>query len=215
MTTRQGNGKRSGKASRGGSNGALLARVTGAFGQGYRVLRAAASALVGDHAESDVLTLLEAHHRQVDKLFARIESLGERASAERAELTEELGEALVLHAAVEEQFFYPAVRTELTEDLVLESAEEHLAMKRTLLDLLSTAPDDETFAAKLSTLKEQVRHHAREEEEGKLFPLVRQLTSREQREAMAQELIGGMVEALEGPAPRQRLRREVDAAATT
>ena len=213
-----GNGNGGGKARAGRSAGGasarpLLARVTGALDQGIRVLRAAASALVSDNPESDVLTLLEAHHRQVEQLFARIEALGEGAREQRSVLTEELGEALVLHAAVEERFFYQAIRTDLTEDLVLESAEEHLAMKRTLLDLLAVSPEDESFSAKLATLKEQVVHHAKEEEEGRLFPLVRELTSRELRQAMAQEIIGGMVEAQQGPAPRQRLRLEVEAAA--
>jgi hemerythrin superfamily protein len=220
MTTRKGTrakvgdskDKRSGGVAAGGR--ALLQRVGGVLDQGYRVLRAAASALVSDDVESDVLTLLSAHHRQVEKLFSEIEGLGDGSDQQRAALAEELGEALVQHAAVEERFFYPAVRTAQTEDLVLESAEEHLAMKRTLLDLLATAPADETFSAKLATLKEQVQHHAKEEEEGKLFPLVRELTSRELREAMAQEIIAGMVEVQEGPDARQRLREEVERAAT-
>jgi hypothetical protein len=57
--------------------------------------------------------------------------------------------------------------------------------------------------------KEQVVHHAKQEEERKLFPLLRGLMSAEQREALAQELIAAMVDAMEGPAPKSRLRDEV------
>jgi hypothetical protein len=105
--------------------------------------------------------------------------------------------------------FYPTVRAPETEDLVLESIEEHKAMKRTLLDLAEVPAGDETFQAKLATLKELVVHHAKQEEERKLFPLLRALMSTEQREALAQELTGAMIEAMEGPSPRQRLRDEV------
>ena len=115
----------------------------------------------------------------------------------------------MLHAAVEEQVFYPTVRAPETEALVLESIEEHKAMKRTLLDLAEVAVGDETFLAKLATLKELVLHHATHEEERKLFPLLRGLMSAEQREALAQELTAAMVEAMEGPSPRQRLRDEI------
>jgi hypothetical protein len=84
-------------------------------------------------------------------------------------------------------------------------------MKRTLLDLVTAGVGDDTFDAKLATLKQQVVHHAKQEEERKLFPLLRVLMSREQREALAQELTGAMVEAQQGPSPRQRLQREVEA----
>jgi hemerythrin superfamily protein len=186
----------------------FLDRVSGAVNRGLRVLRAAAGALVEDQVESDALSMLAAQHRLVEKLFAGLEK-GEGGSEARAAQLDELVESLVLHAAIEEAVFYPTVRTPETESLILESIEEHLAMKRTLLDLATTGVADETFPAKLSTLKEQVVHHAKQEEERKLFPLLRGLMSAEQREALAQELTAAMVEAMEGPSPRDRLRQEV------
>jgi hemerythrin superfamily protein len=185
----------------------IMERVSGAVNRGFRVLKAAAGAIIEDQTEADALSLLTAQHRQVEQLFTSLED-GKGGQA-RGELRDQLVEALVLHAAIEEQVFYPTVRAPETEALLLESIEEHKAMKRTLLDLADVAPDDETFMAKLATLKEQVLHHARHEEERKLFPLLRGLMSAEQREALAQELIGAMVDAMQGPAPRQRLRDEV------
>ena len=189
------------------ASGSIIERVSRAVNRGWRVLGAAAEALAEDQTEADALSLLSAHHRQVEQLFAALEK--SRAGESRAQLRDELVEALVLHAAIEEQVFYPTVRAAETEALVLESIEEHTAMKRTLLDLAEIAADDETFEAKLATLKEQVVHHAKQEEERKLFPILRGLMSSEQREALAQELIAAMVDAMEGPAPKQRLRDEV------
>jgi hemerythrin superfamily protein len=185
----------------------IMERVTGAVNRGFRVLRAAAGAIVEDQTEADALSLLVAQHRQLEQLFTALEDSG--GGQARGDLRDQLVEALVLHMAIEEQVFYPTVRAPETEALLLESIEEHRAMKRTLLDLAAVEPDDETFLAKLATLKEQVVHHARQEEEHKLFPLLRGLMSAEQREALAQELIAAMVDAMEGPAPKQRLRDEV------
>lgn len=185
----------------------IMERVTGAVNRGFRVLRAAAGAIVEDQTEADALSLLVAQHRQLEQLFTALED--SRVGQARSDLRDQLVEALVLHMAIEEQVLYPTVRAPETEALLLESIEEHRAMKRTLLDLAEVAPDDETFLAKLATLKEQVVHHARQEEEHKLFPLLRGLMSAEQREALAQELIAAMVDAMQGPAPKQRLRDEV------
>jgi hemerythrin superfamily protein len=185
----------------------IIGRVSGVVNRGFRILRAAAGAIVEDELESDVLSVLSAQHRQVENLFTALEK--SQGGETRSSLRDELVEALVLHAAIEEQVFYPTVRAAETEDLVLESIEEHKAMKRTLLDLVEVSVGDETFQAKLATLKELVVHHAKQEEEGRLFPLLRGLMSAEQREALAQELTAAMVEAMEGPSPRQRLRDEV------
>jgi hemerythrin superfamily protein len=188
----------------------FMDRVAGAVGRGLRVLKAAANALVEQNVETDALEMLSVQHRHVERLFESLEH-GRRREGRQA-LLDELTESLVVHASIEEQVFYPSVRSELTEDLLMESMEEHLAMKRTLLDLISAGVDDETFQAKLATLKEQVLHHAKQEEERKLFPLLRELMSVDQREGLAQELTAAMVEAQEGPTPRQRLVREVESA---
>ncbi len=83
----------------------------------------------------------------------------------------DIADALVVHLACEEQVFYPAVHEDPTEDILLESLEEHLAMKRLLADLIALPAHDPTFLPKLHVLKEQTEHHHREEED-KLFPRV-------------------------------------------
>jgi hemerythrin-like domain-containing protein len=133
----------------------------------------------------------------VEKLFTQLEGVATSDRRRAVALVAELDEALTLHAEIEERHFYPMVRTSRTEELVAESFEEHRLMKQTLADVVAAANgrgDGKVLAAKLEVLREQVVHHAREEEEQKLFPLVRELLSEEQLEALAQEMTGTIVE---------------------
>jgi hemerythrin-like domain-containing protein len=122
----------------------------------------------------DALTLLKNDHRSVEQLFKRFEKAGDRAYTEKRQLADRIIEALSQHAAIEEQVFYPVVRATVgdTEDVVLESLEEHHIVKWVLSELDSMEPTDERFDAKMTVLIENVRHHV-EEEEQELFPKVR------------------------------------------
>ena len=157
---------------------------------------------------TDVVDLLTAQHTEVDGLFERLES---DAGNRRATLLE-LGDKLAAHAAVEEKIFYPAVMAKETHDLLHESVEEHLAIKRVLADLLTMKLDDDQFDAKISVLKESVSHHAHEEEEDKLFPILRKTMSEEDRAGIGNDLLA-MFEELMKTAPRKRVPSEIRQAA--
>ena len=115
----------------------------------------------------NAVELLESQHREVEKLFTQIEKA--KNKRDKATLFAQLADDLAMHATIEEKHFYPAVRAKRTEDILLESLEEHLGIKRVIADLLAIDADDETFDAKIKVLKEQVEHHV-EEEESDLFP---------------------------------------------
>lgn len=143
----------------------------------------------------DAIELLKAQHREVEELFEKYEKLGEKAAAEKMKIFTELADRLAAHASIEERYFYPAVNSDNTEDILLESAEEHLAAKRVIADLLDLAPTDETFDAKVKVLKELIEHHVEEEEE-ELFPKVKKEVEKDaladlgiQMEATFQELL--------------------------
>jgi hemerythrin superfamily protein len=74
------------------------------------------------------------------------------------------------------------------KDLVLESIEEHKQVKTLLREMDSLKSDSEKFEPKLSVLIENVKHHAEEEEEGKMFPKVREIFSAADLEKLGQEL---------------------------
>ena len=122
----------------------------------------------------DAITLLKNDHRSVEKLFKRFEHAGEKAYAEKRKLVDRIIEELSQHAAIEEQVFYPVARATVpgTEDIALESLEEHHIVKWVLSELEGMDPHDERFDAKVTVLIENVRHHV-EEEESEFFPKVR------------------------------------------
>lgn len=165
--------------------------------------------LLGKDTTTDVLDLLKAQHEEVDQLFEQIE----KGEGDRRTLFTELADKLAAHATVEEKIFYPAVMTKDTSGMLHESVEEHLAIKRILADLLTMRLDDDSFLAKIKVVKEQVAHHAHEEEEKKLFPMVKDMFSGDQRAALGNELLV-MFEELLAEAPRHSVPQETDKAAT-
>jgi hemerythrin superfamily protein len=122
----------------------------------------------------DAISMLKDDHKTVERLFKRFEKAGDGAYVEKRDVVDRIVEELSKHAAVEEQFFYPVARATVpdTDDVVLESLEEHHVVKWVLAELDRMDPREERFDAKVTVLIENVRHHVKEEEE-EFFPKVR------------------------------------------
>jgi len=127
----------------------------------------------------DAIALLKADHKAVSKLFREYRAAKRNESAGRSRIVDKIIEQLSIHAAIEEQVFYPAIRAEVPalEDDILESMEEHHVLKWTLSELAAIGPADERYDAKVSVMMEQVRHHVKEEETD-WFPKVRDALGR-------------------------------------
>jgi hemerythrin superfamily protein len=158
----------------------------------------------------NVLDLLASQHAEVDQLISQLES----GDGDPEEVFRELADKLAAHATVEEKIFYPAVMQDETSELLHESVEEHLAVKRVLADMLKLDPvlDKEEFDAKLSVLKEQVSHHAHAEEEQKLFPRLRKTMSAEELAGIGNEVLALFEQVMEQE-PRLNVPRETREAA--
>jgi hemerythrin superfamily protein len=159
----------------------------------------------------DALELLTSQHDEVEMLFSEIEDSDD--VEEKAELFRELADKLAAHSTMEEKLFYPSVMAEDTCENLLEATEEHLAVKRVLADMLEMEPDDDRFDAKLSVLKEQVRHHARDEEEGTLFPKLRKMLGAEQLAGLGNDCLAFFEQLLERE-PRMNVPAETAQAAS-
>jgi hemerythrin superfamily protein len=153
--------------------------------------------------------VLESQHRAVEDLFDRLEKA--RAADTKSVLFREIADNLAIHAAIEEHHFYPAVKERRTQDILLGSLEEHLGIKRILADMLDVSVTDPIFDAKLKTLKGQVEHHVGEEE-GTLFPKVRNVFSSDELQEIATRMADEQAE-LEGTEPRLNVRSETGEAA--
>ncbi|HSH60805.1 MAG TPA: hemerythrin domain-containing protein, partial [Acidimicrobiales bacterium] len=127
----------------------------------------------------DAITLLKNDHKTIEKLFKQFEKSDSSDTSARRKLVDQIIEELSVHASIEEQVFYPAVREDVpdAEDEVLEGLEEHHIVKWTLSELEDMDPSHERFEAKVTVLMEGVRHHV-EEEESELFPEVRKALGR-------------------------------------
>ncbi|HET7502199.1 MAG TPA: hemerythrin domain-containing protein [Kofleriaceae bacterium] len=158
----------------------------------------------------NALDLLRAQHTEVEELILEIEDADDPDA--KAELFKELADKLAAHATIEEKLFYPAVMSQDTHQQLVEATEEHLAVKRLLADMLELDCNDEHFDAKLTVLKENVRHHAHDEEEGQLFPEVEDMLDDDQLAALGNELLV-MFESLIGHAPRNNVPGETKRAA--
>ena len=151
----------------------------------------------------DAITLLKNDHKTVEKLFKKFEKAGDDALATKQQVVASIIEELSVHAAIEEQVFYPAVREALPdlEDTVLEALEEHHIAKWTLWELANLSPDHERFDAKVTVLIESVRHHV-EEEEGDLFPEVRKALGRKALGEVGDAMVEAKKTAPTSPQPR-------------
>ncbi len=105
--------------------------------------------------------------RQHDEVKAILKLL-EKANGQTNALLEKLANNIAAHMVIEQELFYPAV-LKVKESLVLEGYEEHAVARFALKRLMKSSPDDHTFKAKVTTLREILEHHM-EEEEDELFP---------------------------------------------
>ena len=127
----------------------------------------------GGEVANERSQVVEAAAPRRRRLFSLIRS-GQGRQAPSAARSEEIADALAVHATIEERHFYPAVKEKRTEEILFESVEEHLEIKRAIADLLALEAIDETFEAKVKVLQEDVEHHV-EEEENQLFPKVERM----------------------------------------
>ncbi|MBA3598315.1 MAG: hemerythrin domain-containing protein [Methylibium sp.] len=129
----------------------------------------------GSAPKVDALELLTSDHRKVRQLFKDYERLIEfKAQAiERQPLAESICVQLTVHAALEEEIFYPAARAALMPtDLVDEASVEHASARDLIERIRAMDAEDELYDANVRVLGEYIDHHVREEED-QLFPAVR------------------------------------------
>lgn len=116
----------------------------------------------------DALQLLREDHNKVKDLFQRFEKTEDRR--QKQQIAQEALMELKVHAQIEEEVFYPAMREQLGDvELLHEAEEEHHVAELLIEELESMRLDDKTFDAKFTVLAENVKHHIGEEE-GEMFP---------------------------------------------
>jgi hemerythrin-like domain-containing protein len=128
-------------------------------------------------AEKDACDLLDADHKAVKKLFKQYDELAgskaKGAAERRLEIAHLICQELTVHAQIEEQIFYPALRSVFKEtDLVAEAEVEHQTAKDLIAQIEAGEEPDEAFDAKVKVLGEYIDHHVKEER-NEMFPKAR------------------------------------------
>jgi hemerythrin superfamily protein len=122
-------------------------------------------------APRDALALLRADHQTVQALFVRFEKA--RGEDRKASLARQICSELKVHAQIEEEIFYPAVRGAIRdEDLLDEATVEHQSAKDLIAQIESSDAGDDLFDARVTVLGEYIKHHVKEEQ-NEMFPQVR------------------------------------------
>ena len=119
-------------------------------------------------AEPDSCSLLDADHRNVKKMFKAYEELASSravsASQKKRDLANEICMELTIHAQIEEEIFYPALRQAIKDTDLLDEAEvEHASAKDLIAQIQEATDVDDKFDAKVIVLGEYIDHHVREE----------------------------------------------------
>ena len=155
-------------------------------------------------AEQDACSLLDADTRNVKKMFKAYEELTQSkaasASQKKRDLAKEICTELTVHAKIEEEIFYPALRDAIKETDLLDEAEvEHASAKDLIAQIQGMDPSEELYDAKVTVLGEYIDHHVQEEEK-EMFPKLKktELDLKELGAMMAarkEQLLGQVVSA--------------------
>jgi hemerythrin superfamily protein len=158
----------------------------------------------------DAIDLLRRQHHEMEQALGHVLENADPATIKSR--FSEIADQLTMHIESEEQVFYPAVKAARTEDILLESLEEHLSLKRLLADLIELDPSERTFEPKFKVLKEQAEHHHKEEEEH-LFPKAMKLLDNGQRATLGQAMLDLQIKLGKAGEPRELVTEQTDAAA--
>jgi hemerythrin superfamily protein len=151
-------------------------------------------------AEPDACSLLDTDHRNVKKMFKEYETLtsskAASASQKKRDLANQICMELTVHAQIEEEIFYPALREAIKDtDLIDEADVEHATAKDLIAQIEAAGEPDDMFDAKVKVLGEYIDHHVKEER-NEMFPKARAarkldlVAMRDQIAARKEELLG-------------------------
>ncbi|HEV2747421.1 MAG TPA: hemerythrin domain-containing protein [Allosphingosinicella sp.] len=128
---------------------------------------------MASEGKQDAIKLLSEDHRTVEDLFEQFEKAS--GDGRKEKLARRICTELKVHAMLEEEIFYPALRGKIEDDDLDEAMVEHDGAKLLINEIEAGEPDDQFYDAKVKVLQEQIEHHVKEEEkqQGNIFSQAR------------------------------------------
>jgi hypothetical protein len=155
----------------------------------------------------DVLDIIESDHDAIDALIDKLETIADSSAdrdiARAAELGQQLATEIMLHAQSEEHVVYRACQhlDPALRELALAGAHHHHLVDTMLCEVRSLRPGtDGKLHVAVRVLRDVFRRHARDDEQGKIFPVLRAALSDDERCTLGQALL----------AERERIRPAVE-----
>ena len=152
--------------------------------------------------------LLKKQHRKVERALSSLE----KGNGDAAALLEQVANDLAAHMVIEHEILYPAA-AEVDADLISEAFEEHAIAEIALKRCMAIEPEGELFTARITVLKELIKHHVEEEEE-ELFPKLERKLGQRRLEELGAEMKARFDELMEmGPmtmVPRTQTKTSAD-----
>lgn len=153
--------------------------------------------------DKGALAILKEDHKSFQNLLKTLTK--SRDADEQEQILSELASGLLVHARLEEEFFYPALEDSPVGGqvhAVQRAHEEHELAEKALNDLLDDRPGTESFRAKAEVLRGLVVGHAKEEEK-ELFSIAKKAMDTEELEELGQQMTARR------PALREEVEREI------
>ena len=119
-------------------------------------------------APKDAIAMLKADHKKVSSLFEAFDAT--RSAPKKKALVAQICLELTVHAQLEEEIFYPAVKAALKDkELIPEATVEHATVKDLIAQVKGVEPGGEDYDAKVKVMAEYIKHHVKEEQ-NEMFP---------------------------------------------
>ena len=129
----------------------------------------------------DALELLTDQHEELEFLVTQVQQTYD------SDAFDELADKLVVHLAIEQELFYPAIAQTIAAEVQRELLAEHVAIKRVLADLVWLGVEDREFGGRLTELATLLDGHAGWQED-ELFLAVAEQLSAERLASLCNEL---------------------------
>ena len=161
----------------------------------------------------DAVDLLMREHRLVEQLFLQLDAaVAAGDEGDQREVADRIVKELSAHAAIEEEVLYPAARKVAGVAATVDgSVAEHAELKVLLAGLAGKDPGDTGFVEGFAKARDMVSHHV-DEEEGELFPKLRDAVAPYELEVLRSRLEEARQTAPTAPPPANPVAAVAEAA---